>query len=79
MTSNLVKRQVLLSYRQYLNLGQIDHNLHNHVFDDVLCKPPIPELFHDVTIFLLLYLECQLIKRNSNLASGVIDNFSERF
>ena len=23
----------------YQNLGQIDHNLHNHVFDDVICKP----------------------------------------
>ena len=24
----------------YLNLGQIDHNLLNHIFDDVICKPP---------------------------------------
>ena len=31
----------LWSYRPYQNLGQIDHNLHNHVFDDVICKPPI--------------------------------------
>ena len=22
-------------------LGQIDRNLHDHVFDDVICKPPI--------------------------------------
>ena len=21
--------------------GEIDHNLHNHVLDDVICKPPI--------------------------------------
>ena len=41
MTSNLVQRHVLWSYRPYQNLGQIDHNLHNHVFDDVICKPPI--------------------------------------
>ena len=41
MTSNLVKGHVLWSYRPYQNLGQIDHNLHDHVFDDVICKPPI--------------------------------------
>ena len=41
MTSNLVQRHVLWCYRPYQNLGQIDHNLHNHVFDDVICKPPI--------------------------------------
>ena len=28
------------SNRLYQNLGQIDHNLHNHVSDDVICKPP---------------------------------------
>ena len=28
------------SYRPYQNLRQIDHNLHNHAFDDVKCKPP---------------------------------------
>ena len=25
-------------------LEQIDHNLHNHVFDDVICKPSIPSV-----------------------------------
>ena len=25
-----------MSYRLYQNLGQIDHNLHSHVFDDVI-------------------------------------------
>ena len=24
-------------------MGQIDYNLHIHVFDDVICKPPIDE------------------------------------
>ena len=41
MTSKLVQRHVAWSYRPYKNLGQIDHDLHNHVFDDVICKPPI--------------------------------------
>ena len=41
MTSNLVQRQVLWPYRPYQNLGQIDHNLHNHISDDANCKPPI--------------------------------------
>ena len=36
----LVQRHVVWSYRSYQNLEQIDHNLHNHVFNDVLCKPP---------------------------------------
>ena len=31
----------LWSYRPYKNLGQIDHNLHNHVFDDIICKTRI--------------------------------------
>ena len=31
MTTNLVQRHVLWSYRPYQNLGQIDHNLQNHV------------------------------------------------
>ena len=26
------------SYRPYQNLGQIDHNLHNHFFDDVFTR-----------------------------------------
>ena len=25
---------------------QIDHNLHDHVFDDVICKPPLNNLQH---------------------------------
>ena len=38
-------RFVALPYRPYQNLGQIGHNLQNHVFDDVICKPPIvPQL-----------------------------------
>ena len=32
------------------NLEQIDHNLHNHVVDDVTCKPPVPE-FQEELIF----------------------------
>ena len=28
-------------YGPYQNLGHIDFNLHNHVFDDIICKPPI--------------------------------------
>ena len=42
MTSNLVQRHVW-SYKLCQNLGQIDLNLHDHVFDDVICKPPIVE------------------------------------
>ena len=34
---NSVQRHILWSYMPYQNLGQIDHNLHNHVFDDVIC------------------------------------------
>ena len=34
MTTNLVHRHVLRSYRSYRNLVQVNHNLHNHVFDD---------------------------------------------
>ena len=44
MASNSVQRHILWSNRPYQNLGQIDHNLHNHVFDDVICKPPIRKL-----------------------------------
>ena len=29
------------SNRPYQNLGQIDRNLHNHTFGDVICSPPI--------------------------------------
>ena len=43
MTSNLVQSTLCdpIGHHQCQNLGQIDHNLHNHVFDDVICKPPI--------------------------------------
>ena len=41
MTSNWVQRHILWSYRPYQNLGQVDHNLHDHVSYDVICKPPI--------------------------------------
>ena len=34
MTANSVHRHVLWPYRPYQNLGQIDYNLHNYVFDD---------------------------------------------
>ena len=43
-TSNLMQRHILWFKGSYQNLGQIDHNLHNHVFDDVICKPPIHNL-----------------------------------
>ena len=43
MTSNLVQRQVVWSCRPYYNLDQTDYHLHIHVFDDVICKPPIDE------------------------------------
>ena len=38
---NNFKFGTVWSYRPYQNLGQIDHNLHSHAFDDVICKPPI--------------------------------------
>ena len=41
MTSNFVQRNVLWSYRPHQNLRQMEHNLHNHVFYDVICRPPI--------------------------------------
>ena len=28
------------SYKKYKKLEQIDYNLNNHAFDDVICKPP---------------------------------------
>ena len=36
----MVQRHVVLCYMPYQNFGQIDRNSHNHVFDDVKCKPP---------------------------------------
>ena len=32
---------VVRYYKPHQNLGQIDQNLPNHVFDDVICKPSI--------------------------------------
>ena len=29
------------SCRPYQNLGQTDRYLHDYVFDDVICKPPV--------------------------------------
>ena len=40
-TSNLVQKHVVWSYRPEQNFGQIDHNLHNQDFDDVIRKPLI--------------------------------------
>ena len=37
----------------------------------------LPELFYDITIFVLLYLECQSIQSTSNLALDVINNISK--
>ena len=41
ITSNLIQRHIVWSYKPYQNSEQIDHNLHNHVFDDVIYKPSI--------------------------------------
>ena len=41
MISNLIQRHTVWSYEPDQNLGEIDHNFHYHVFDDVTCKPPI--------------------------------------
>ena len=30
-----------MACRPYQSLEQIDHDLYDHVFDDVICKPPI--------------------------------------
>ena len=35
------KRHVIWYNMPHQNSGQIDGNLRNHVFDDVVCKPPI--------------------------------------
>ena len=32
---------LMVLYRPYQTLGHIDFNLHYHVFDDNICKPPI--------------------------------------
>ena len=37
---NCVKPQWAYYNRPHQNLGQIDHSFHDHVFDDVRCKPP---------------------------------------
>ena len=36
------------SYRLQQNLGQIDHNLYHHPFDDVICKPPIQVISFEI-------------------------------
>ena len=41
MISNLIHRHTVCSYRPYQNLGEIDCNLHNHIFDYIICQPPI--------------------------------------
>ena len=55
MTSALVQRHILWSYRPYQNLGKIDRDLHNRVFDDIICKPPIvtksEKHFHNLNFF----------------------------
>ena len=38
ITSNLVQKHAEWYYTPYQNLGQIDRNLHYHVFDDVISK-----------------------------------------
>ena len=47
-TSKSVQRHTVLYYRSYPNFGQTDHNFHNHVFDDVICKPTIRWLGQEV-------------------------------
>ena len=43
----MVHRHIGQSYKPYKDLGQIDHNLHNHVFDDIICKTSIHNVkFH---------------------------------
>ena len=39
----------------------------------------MPELFHHITMFVLPYLECQLIQGNSNLVLDVINDISNHF
>ena len=56
ITANLVQRHVVGSCRPYQNLGQIDHNLHNHVFDDIISKPPI-----DQSAMTSVEIKCQFI------------------
>ena len=48
----MVQRHAVWSRKPYRNLEQIDHGLHNHVFDDVICKLSIPyivnqDFFHN--------------------------------
>ena len=50
ISSNLVQRHVVWYCRLYENLGQIYHNLHSHVFDDVICKPPMNTTIHHFSI-----------------------------
>ena len=50
ITSNLVQTHIVWSCTTCQNLGQIDHNLHSHVIDDVICKSPIPDTRFHVAI-----------------------------
>ena len=44
------------SYRPYQNLGQIGHNLHNLVFDDVIYKTPTDHRVQFCVLFKCLLL-----------------------
>ena len=61
MTSNLVQRLVVWSYRPYQNLEQIDHNLHRQDFDDVICKPPTC-----LDIIAILFMVCNDVIKKLN-------------
>ena len=38
----ILYRDTLYRHKDHTkNLGQIDHNLHNHVFYDIICKPSL--------------------------------------
>ena len=65
-TSDLVQRHVLWFYRSYQNLGQVNHNFYNHVFDDVRCKPPIQ----------LLRNQCRLLMSTNAISANPDTIFS---
>ena len=82
----MVHRHAVWSYRPYQNLEQIDHNLHNHVFNDVIWKPPIakdarqkkPGLSFDQKQKQLagskIKIDCKYISDNSDLNKQVFKN-----
>ena len=37
----------------------------------------IPDVFHDITLFVLLHSDCQLVQGNLNLALDVMNNISK--